>query len=593
MISSNYYEFALRSPAAPLVVIRRDALELPWSGTELLPIPAEQSFAITVHRSADASARLRLRLGDEVLAEIPPGRTTFETEQQAWLANEFGESRVLVEQEIEQGLGEDSPAFVPLFELGLAVIPRPEVARDFRVMIEDVTAIHEGLAQDVINRSFVGKRFAGTAVTRLHPEAVLQNFHELYHRLEKALAQIARQPSVMLDRSARVARYRGGDRVDASTLAHVARGSQTRLGPGGQIVSLDKVHVRVPIVSEDLPEHRHVAEGLRRLARSAEQLAQHCERSAELVTHEESRWGSTRSDRLSVFDQRYLPRVEMLTKLADTARNLGDQFLGLLRRHAFLAEAGSPRTPLGPTPVFLGRPAYREVYRALLEARRPLGALVDGHSIRIKYRNLATLYECWCFLRTVAYLRQRLGSPRGSADISLVDKIYRPDLKSGQSFCFPLTGGRNVVVTYEPDIYPWRQALRRGDRLGASLTGEPLRPDITIEVREQDAPGAILVLDAKSTDSFTVARFRDLTDYARLVFDPRTGRQPIRQVFLLHRSRGVAPVTNIPEYLQGREVAGDVNILGAVPCAPERVNQTPAGLAQVIERFLETCGTGE
>jgi hypothetical protein len=218
---------------------------------------------------------------------------------------------------------------------------------------------------------------------------------------------------------------------------------------------------------------------------------------------------------------------------------------------------------------------------------------VDGNSIRIKYRNLATLYECWCFLRTVAYLRQRLGSPRGSADISVVDKIYRPDLKSGQSFTFPLTRGRTVVVTYEPDIYPWRQALRRGDRLGASLTGEPLRPDITIEVREQDAPGAILVLDAKSTDSFTVARFRELTDYARLVFDPRTGRQPIRQVFLLHRSRGQAPVTNIPEYLQGRQIAGDVNILGAVPCGPERVNQTPAGLAQLIERFLDTCGTGE
>ncbi|MBV9413765.1 MAG: hypothetical protein JO363_02205 [Solirubrobacterales bacterium] len=35
----------------------------------------------------------------------------------------------------------------------------------------------------------------------------------------------------------------------------------------------------------------------------------------------------------------------------------------------------------------------------------------------------------------------------------------------------------------------------------------------------------MLVLDAKSTDSFTAMKFRDLTDYARMVFDLRTGRQ--------------------------------------------------------------------
>ncbi len=583
MTSSNFFDLRIRATRGGLFAGRRDALELPWAEPELLPIDAEEAFAVAVERSA-TDLKLRLTLGNEVIAEVPPGAKFFETASQPWLRTEFGESRLALEQE-----DPDEPEqYEALWEVPLAVTPRPEVARDFRVMIEDVAQVHEGLAHDVVNRSFVKKRYQAGEVSRLHPEAVLANLRGIYERLEPAVAQIARQPSVMLDRSVRLSRYRGGDRIDAAAAAFVGRDPETCFDRSGRITALGKVRVRVPALSEDLPEHRHIAEGLRRLADRAAGLARHCERGADLLKAEEARWSSARGNTLSVFAQRDLPRVSALEEMAGRARSVAADFQGLLQRHRFLREAGPPRSALGPTPAFLGRSAYREVYRLLVKARQPLGVLVDGDAVRLAYRNLATLYEYWCFLRTILHLRERLGPPRSGESFTLIDDIYRPELAPGQAFHFDLKDGQTVTATYEPAIKPWRSAQRDGDRYGASLTRDPLRPDVTIELRKGNGPGTVLVLDAKSTDLFSPAKFRDMADYSRQIFEPRTGRQPVRQVFLLHRDRRASPTSNIPFYLTGRPVPADVVILGAVPCIPERVNHTPEGLAQVIDRFLET-----
>lgn len=617
MISSNHYEVRLKKgrggreegedkhppssllPPSPLPLspsdlwaVRLDALELPWTGSELLAIQAEEPFAISVRRSASPCPRLRLRLGNERIADMPAGCQEFETEAKAWLRNEFGESRLVIEQEIESPLEDELASFTRIVELGLDVTPRPEVARDFRVMIEDVTAIHEGLAQDLINRAFLRRGLQGGTVSRLHPEAVLSVLHALSNRLEKALARIARQPSMLLERNARLARYRGGDRLDATALAYAARDPQTRIDCGGRVKALGRLRVRAPALSGDLPEHRHIAEGLRRLSRRAEQLARHCERAAELLSREEERWGRAKGGQLSVFAQHFLPRVQVLEDLAWKARRLGKSFEELLRAHDFLRAAGTPHTALAPTPTFLGRLPYREVYRALVRAQQPLGALVEGEEVRIAYRNLATLYEYWCFLRVFTYLRERLGVSAPWADLSLVDENYRPDLAPGQEFSFALGNGLSVVVAYEPEIRPWQSALRRGDRFGASLTREALRPDIALEIRSATETVAMLVLDAKSTDLFEFDIYRTMTDYARQVFDPRTWSQPIRQVFLLHRDRKHEPICNVPGYVQGRPIEPEVTVLGAVPCVPEQVNCMPRELAEVIDRFLEMYGRG-
>ncbi len=591
MISPDGFEIRLRAENRDLFRREWDARQPPPAEAVPLPIRAEETFAILVRIPATGSQpALRLRLGEEVIAEVAAGTRYVETPDLPWLRNEYGESRVVLE--LDEGAGEGSGTGEPLFALEIAVVAREEVARDFRAMVRDVAAIHEGLAQDVTGRSFSRRRLEGGSVSLLHPRAMLNRLREVHRHLEASIALIAKQPSVTLARSVRLARYRGGDRIDAAAAASAARDPGTRLGATGRVVALGKLLVRGPVLSEDLPEHRHIAEGLRRLSNRAEGLARHCGLTAGRLEADARRWAPARAGIGSVPVAALLPvsgasRAVALRRLAADARLVAEDFQVILRRHPFLAEAGQPRTDFGPTPAFLGRPAYREVYRALVRARQALGVVIDGDDVRIAHRSLPTLYEYWCFLRAVGHLHRRLGRPGSNLTFSLIDDIYRPDLTPGQHFRFEAAGAQ-VVATYEPEIRPWREALERGDRLGSSLTRESLRPDITIEVTRESRPPAILVLDAKSTDAFNPRKFREMADYSRQVFEPRTGRQPVRQVFLLHRDRMAYPWENLPGYLANdRPVAPDAAILGAVACVPDRMKETPGLLARVIDRFLE------
>jgi hypothetical protein len=229
----------------------------------------------------------------------------------------------------------------------------------------------------------------------------------------------------------------------------------------------------------------------------------------------------------------------------------------------------------------------------LLRARQPLGVLVDGDAVRIAYRNLATLYEYWCFLQTVAYLRLRFGLPGSWTDLALVDAHCRPDLAPGQEFCFPAGKDLTLVAVFEPEIRPWRTALARGDRYGVSLTKDPVRPDITLELRSGSGLAEMLVLDAKSTDRFTFEKFQSVTDYARLIFDPRSWRQPIRQVFLLHRDRQRRdhPVTNVPHYLEGRQVTPEVVYSALSPVYPSRRRRSQRRWPMSLTGFWKRMGT--
>jgi hypothetical protein len=457
-------------------------------------------------------------------------------------------------------------------------------------MIEDAARVHEGLAHDVLGRGKHQRGLSRRAISRLDPAGTLKHLERIGNRLTAALRNIARQPSTALDRSITVARYRGGDRVDSNTIRSMARDPATRVAASGRALALGKVAVRRSSLSEDLPEHRHIAETIRNLAQRALAVGRYCRQAADLIRAQEIDRSVEQEGETSVYAQRDLPRVETFEELEAEAHRLAGRFQEIVRSHRFLDRAGPPRTAFGPTPVFLGRPAYREVYRLLLDAVTPLGLLVDGNSIRLAYRNLATLYEYWCYLRTVGCLREKYGTSKSRGSFTVIDEIYRPELTPGQQFRFEAGAEVTVVATYVPTFLPWKAAQARCKDFGATLTREPLRPDITIEVRRRGRVPVMMVLDAKSTEHFTPARFREMSDYARQIVDPRTGYQPVKQVFLLHRDRSSRPLANIPGYLAGRSIAPDTQVLGAVPCIPEYVNTATQGLQRILDRFLKTYG---
>jgi hypothetical protein len=313
-------------------------------------------------------------------------------------------------------------------------------------------------------------------------------------------------------------------------------------------------------------------------------LADHLRRAADLLAAEEERWGGRRLAGLSVFEKRFLPRVQALTALARKAAVLGLSFLAMVARHEFLARAGPPRTPFGPTPTFVGRSGYREAYRALRQARSMRGPLVDAEPIKVRYRSLAQLYEYWCFFKVVEALRARF-APAGGATFRVIDEVYRPELAPGQRLEFE-AGAARLAVTYEPEFPPSSWTNPGLSRFRAAFSEAPLRPDVVVEAWKEGTEPLLLALDAKSVERFTTELFAPVSDYRGRIHDPKTGHQPLRQLFLLHRDASAAPSCNLTGYLEGRTGSDQSFVLGAVACIPGATS----GLERVIDRFLEVVG---
>ncbi|MCO6458091.1 MAG: DUF2357 domain-containing protein [Pirellulaceae bacterium] len=583
MTSSSFFSVWLRAGDRVLHQRHLDPLELPASEPLPLTIPAATKFAVEVRRVA-ADRRLRIVLGSEPVASVPARAAGFQTESQAWFWNELGDSAIRIERQLETF----ESRYELLWELPVRVVARTAVLRDYRVMMEDLQAIHQNLAHDVIGRGFQGYGLTSESVQALQPEQLVQSIQIVRDRLANCLAAIDRQPSTALVRRRVAVPYRGGERIDPASVQAVARDPLTVVDRQGRVRNLGRVQVRRPTITQDLPEHRQIAQAVRDLAKRAHLVGDHCRRAMELLEQQRHRWGrGGQAEDASVREQRDLPRIEQLEAAARSCPPLVDSLHQLISQYEFLAAAGPPRSPFGPTPTFLGRPEYRAIYDILLEARSPLGLLVDGDALRIAYRDLATLYEYWCFLQVVSYLRARFGAPRAAQAFSLIHDVYRPELTPGQQFAFQPDEQTQIVVRYTPEFMPLREARGAGLAWGASLTGEPLRPDITVELRRPSRPTTILVLDAKSTEQFSPRRLRELSDYSRQIVDIRTGYQPVRQVFLLHRGRELRPLVNLPGYFQGAALDRTSLVIGAVECAPQRVGLLPPSLGEVVDRFLE------
>jgi len=586
MNSSNCYRVQIMCGDRLAYEGKLDPFDLPFTAKEHLPVCWHEDVELAVSRDVP-DQEARLKLGDEVVGHLPCGIKSIRRTLTMPFRSELGESPLSVEHKCggddEDGL---APSYEPVIRVIFQVRPKPEVYRDYMVMMGDLDSIHQGLAQDVISRGSIPRGVLHKAVTPLYPQAILETLETVHAKLSRAVANIAQQPSSVLVSERTYTSYRPGDRTDASTISSLARGSGGV--SGRRVTRLGRVWLRRSVIAQDIEEHRHIAHGIRSLANKAGELAGHCSKMAAFLDSTGSDWSSAPAGEQSVYEIRDLPRVQALTECADRTRVVQEAYRSLLSGHSFLKHAARPRTSFGPTPIFQGRAAYRQAYRALLEARNRLGILVDGERIRMHYRSLPALYEYWCFMKTYMHLRGCLGQSIPKDTFSIIDDVYCPELQGGQSFVFHPAPAVEVKITYTPSIHPWPTALRNRDEYGATLTSRPLRPDILLEVRREGSPPACMVLDAKSADVFdSYKRLRELSDYSRQVFHVPTGTQPIRYVCLLHRDRGSRRTDNIPQSLHSSVNAHNISFIGASPCVPEFIGQIPEDLARMLDLFLE------
>lgn len=581
MTSSSSFEVIVGTGESQLWRGRFDLLEIPVVVEEAICVSADTSLWIEV-KCPRIDVPLRVLLGNEVMATIDPGTPRISIPESQYFHHEFGESQLVLEQlPTERNMFRETMLCLPIH-----VVPRDSVVRDYHVMVKDVARVHQGLAYDIMGRTSHSQSLSDVEVRTTQPDFQVEQLRQLLEEFTECVAAINLQPSSSLTRQTVLARYRGGDHVSPSSVAALARDRKTRIDSTGAVQFLDRARVSRPIAHTDIAEHRHIAETLRQLRARGRNVALHCRRTAETVKREEARWQSDDPRGDAINKLRDLPRVVLLEELADEASQLADQFAFLLSSSDILRSAGQPRRPFGPTPIFMGRPAYRQMFKLISQARVSLGLLVDGESLRVAFRNLATLYEYWCFIRVVDFLNGHFGPPEPHMTYDLVDDVYRPTLTPEQAFRFQVERGLSLVVTYEPRFHREPDARRLDHDFAAAFTWHSLCPDITIELNRSGKRTVLLALDAKSTERFRPRAFRGIADYSRQIYEWRTGYQPIKQVFLLHRDRERQPEANLPMYLKQRIIPQDSVVLGAVPCIPEHVGVAPRRLQEVVSLFL-------
>jgi hypothetical protein len=524
-------------------------------------------------RRARSQSLLRVCLESEEIFRLPPDRSEWTVQIGDRLHENYGFADLVVEEESSAEPGNWSR----VLSLTLQVEADPEFRRLHDALVAEIEEVHLSLARDVVSRTWHRER-ASRDVRVVSAEEDLRTLERVYSRLEHALERIGEQPSRSLWRTRVLSSWRPGDAVRSLALQRLAADGQLQRDASGRVLPPQKLLVDRPHLNTDIEEHRQLRTALLRLAERSSSLSRYCERAVLLLEEEESRWAE------DAVARRFQPRVTALERIRADADLLSGRFRRLLARLPFLADVGSPRRALGPTPIFLGRPAYREAYRALLEARQHVGGRLDTEGLRVRFRNLAVLFEYWLFIAVVGLLREACGSPEGNRTFTLIDEVYRPELAPGQEFVFSLGRGVTLVAAYEPEFPP--VGPRSQYRFRSALTSGSLRPDVTIELRRPNRPAVILALDAKSGPRFRRAleSIEEIARYVWLIHDPRTGHQPVRQLFVVHRDLAASSVSNLSGYLEGRLSAPESRILGAVPAQPGATD----GLRNVILRFLDT-----
>ncbi len=439
----------------------------------------------------------------------------------------------------------------PELAFRVAVVPTKVTTADLEAMQAEVEADLAGLALAYFGAA---DQEVGPASARYVSRPVwLTHLRTAVADLERALHAVARHPREGLERPEGLVRVERLARPDAAAVRAIARGAGT--GPV-QTRSLP-VRARVPARpvgrTLDVPEHRwlraRVEGALRRLGR---------------IRREEAT--------LPDGPRRRAVRVEL------------DDLDGRLRRLAKrvpLAEASPDALP-APVPLALRTaPGYAEAYFAL--QRLGLGLALAEAGALATPRDLAGLYETWCYLtlaRTLASLR---GVPLTPRDVfTTTARGVQLRLRRGRSHGLTFrTGDGRVHLAYEP-------------RFGGPPGLLAQRPDFLLTVAKRGQAPRLYVLDAKyRRDDATPYRRRhgapgppedalgDLHRYRDAIVTTGPGgiRRPVEAAVALYPYREDEPEAFARSRLWTS--LGQIGV-GAIPLLPEATGYLERWLRGVL-----------
>lgn len=298
-------------------------------------------------------------------------------------------------------------------------------------------------------------------------------------------------------------------------------------------------------------------------------------------------------------------RRAMIDQRASTFRNrvladcdTMDAVLHPILSHALWSEVGPMVHLPAASPVLQRRRGYREVYghfgRLRLATRLPLAEAAMRDLLAAK--DIAHLYELWCFFTLVEVATRLLGPPR------IAERPHADDFQVGVRWDLAVTWPDGTRLLYNPRFARSRAAERR-------TYSVPLRPDIALVVPTGAGAGLQLFdakfrldrLDAflpaagaedetdeeraeerrgtfKRADLYKMHTYRDAIPRARSVWVLYPGTE-----FRLFRDDATLPVATSPHCLG----PGILDGVGAVPLAPD--GGVNAAIELVLDQLLGTA----
>lgn len=234
-------------------------------------------------------------------------------------------------------------------------------------------------------------------------------------------------------------------------------------------------------------------------------------------------------------------------------RALEDQLAPFVR-HPLWRDVGTMTQLPASSTVLQRRRGYREVFRHFILLRLATRHLpISAHQARdlLESRDIAALYELWCYFKVVEVLQRLLGAP------SRVDSVKRTEREVSVGREFAVAWDNGLRVLYNATF----SRTRMGTRSSYSL---PLRPDIAVVLPD----GTVHVLDAKFRLRALDVAESDV-DRADAKLDDIHKMHTYRDAIEAARSAWVLyPGTEACEFRPTASPAGSVDGVGAVPLAP-------------------------
>jgi len=331
---------------------------------------------------------------------------------------------------------------------------------DFVAMLADIQAVSTSLAIDLLSATYL-PALVSHRLLRNSPQEWVSILEKVLDELVLAFRQIERLPIWTLDQEpSQIALHRIKRASPSLSMAIARRGLATGADNQRRFVEERRLEVRRPHPTLDGPEHRWLRQKLRLVMR----------RLTELVT-----------------TPRALPAYKnsRAQVVREHLERLAQRVAPLLEIEPLEAAAGSISPSFASLPL-MTKAGYREAYALLGILDR--GLVLEGPAVKTDLRDIATLYEYWCFINLVRMTEEILGDrPVDQSLVRLETRGIRVQLVKGKqskvSFC--RSDGLRVDVVYNREFQASTAVLF------------DQRPDVVITIRDKSDNELHLVVDAK------------------------------------------------------------------------------------------------